>query len=122
VALLFSGLTPILFRRDRRGWHDLISETLTVGHTKHVPSPLSQKFGQVLLLIQSLSVFSITGAILLSSGTGQFTLQAQSGRSVSCENRDMLLNNTAEVLVAIAVSPRMARLCPPPHDKPRPTL
>ena len=102
--MLGIGLTPILFRRDRRGWHDLISETLTVGHEKSVPAPVAQKFGQSLLLFQSLIVFSTFGALLLTSGTGSNAL-LRSEINTSCENRDYLLNRTSEVLFALAVSP-----------------
>lgn len=105
ILLFFTGLTPILFRRDRRGWHDLISETLTVGPDKDMPSAFMQQFGQGLLLVQSLAVFSTVGALLLSTGTGQFVLRAESGRNIECDSRDLLINNTAETLVAIAVSP-----------------
>src|SRR5690606_14871371 len=34
------GLTPILYRKDRRGWADLLSESLILGPNKSVPSPL----------------------------------------------------------------------------------
>lgn len=105
LILLGIGLTPIFFRRDRRGWHDLISETLTVGKTRDLPTPFGQKFGQSLLLLQCLTVFSTFGAVLLSTGTGSLEALRQERAIMSCDNKDLLLKKTPEVLIALAVSP-----------------
>lgn len=99
------GLTPILFRRDRRGWHDLISETLTVGKEKSLPSPHAQSFGQALLMFQALLVFSFGGALLLSTGTGQLKVTTTSSNSATCDNKDLAINQSPETLFAIAISP-----------------
>lgn len=104
-VLLFTGLTPILFRRDRRGWHDLLSETLTVGSEKQVPTAYSQKVGQILQLVQSLLVFSTIGALLLSSGTGHFASLSGNINQVRCDNPELLLKKTPEVLAALTLSP-----------------
>lgn len=103
VALLFIGLTPILFRRDRRGWHDLISETLTIGPEKNPPTPFAQKVAQFVLMLQSLAVFSVAAIVLLFSGTGRLLVKAE--KDLVCDSRDLLLNNTDDVLVSIALSP-----------------
>lgn len=105
ALLLGAGLTPILFRRDRRGWHDLISETLTVGKERDLPSAFAQKFGQSLLLFQSLTVFSTFGALLLSTGTGHMEALKQERVALSCDNQDLLLKKTPEVLLALTISP-----------------
>lgn len=105
VLLLGIGLTPILFRKDRRGWHDLLSETLTVGQKKSLPTTASQNIGQVVLMAQALVVFSFGGALLLSVGVGQLHIAAKPGRINTCDSRDVILNQTPEASFAVAVSP-----------------
>ncbi len=67
-VLIGLGLTPILFRQDRRGWHDLISETVVIGEAKHLPGRFWKQTGRLFLLIQALLVFSVLGGLLLSIG------------------------------------------------------
>lgn len=110
VSLLFIGLTPILFRRDRRGWHDLISETLTIGPEKNPPMPLTQKVAHFVLMLQSLVVFFVAAVMLLFSGTGRLLIQSE--KDLVCDSRDLLLNNTDEVLVSIALSPAWHKCVP----------
>lgn len=99
------GLTPILFRRDRRGWHDLLSETLTVGAEKSLPSSAAQSAGQGLLIFQALAVFSFGGALLFSTGTGHLRFATLAKHTTTCNDREVVINQSPEVLFAVAISP-----------------
>jgi uncharacterized RDD family membrane protein YckC len=108
VMPLGLGLTSILYRRDRRGWHDLISETITIGPQKSLPNSFMQRFGATVMFAQALVVFATIGALLLSAGLRVndvgFDLSSVSAKS-TCDNPSILLNHTADTLFALSISP-----------------
>ncbi len=98
-----AGLTPVLIRKDRRGWHELISETLTLGPKKSAPGSISQNVGQGLLMAQVLVSFAFTGALVVSQALKH--KKDKNVFSMNCENPKHLVQNTSEVLTALAIAP-----------------
>ncbi|PIU01131.1 MAG: hypothetical protein COT74_01085 [Bdellovibrionales bacterium CG10_big_fil_rev_8_21_14_0_10_45_34] len=98
------GLTPILYRKDRRGWGDLLSESVIVGPQKSLPSPLTEKVAWRFVPIQTLAVFGFFGAYLLTAAIR--TPEAiKEENPFACTVTQNVVENFNPVLFAIAVSP-----------------
>lgn len=113
LLFLGIGITPILYRRDRRGWHDLLSETVTLGMTRDEPSPIEQRFGRALSLFQALVGFSVVGALFMAMGLRPDRIRLvqfeDAVKEDSCRNPKVLLNNPPEALLALSLSPAWAQ-------------
>ncbi|MCB0393484.1 MAG: RDD family protein, partial [Bdellovibrionales bacterium] len=83
------GLTPILVRKDRRGWHDHLSETLVLGPRKSTPGSVSQSVGQGFTLAQVLIVFGIIGAWVLSLGIKG--VKSAERLAIQCEDPQVIM-------------------------------
>lgn len=110
LICLGMGLTPILFRRDRRGWADTLSDTIVVGKTSRAPSTFDQRYGQHLFLGQLIVVASLSVSFFVSKASKDFALPTNaasfdSGASRTCTDPRHLLSATRETLLALALSP-----------------
>jgi uncharacterized RDD family membrane protein YckC len=107
------GITPILYRRDRRGWHDLLSETVTLGATRDEPSAIEQRVGRALSLLQALVGFSSVGALFMAMGLRPERIRLvhfeEAVKEDSCRDPKVLLSNPPEALLALSLSPAWAQ-------------
>lgn len=119
LSLIGIGLSSILSRRDRRGWHDLLAETVVLGPKREVPAPIVQQIGQSLSLLQALTVFSALGAVFVTVGFGHSRIEYVSQDDSSpktCNIADLLLHQPEKTLFALAVSPAYAHCWDQKHD------
>lgn len=105
VIPLGLGISPILFRRDRRSWHDLVSETIMIGPERSVPALEAQDRGRGVMFVQALVAFALLGAYLFST-TARLTNESTKGVEISaCNNPHLLIDNTSDVMMALLISP-----------------
>lgn len=107
APLMGLGLTPILYRQDRSGWHDQLSETVTVTNEPKgsYPNPSWRRIGHAFILIQSLVVFAAGGAALLTRGLQLVQTEDKSLQQLTCDNSKLVYQNPHEFLTALLVSP-----------------
>jgi uncharacterized RDD family membrane protein YckC len=103
LGLLAIGILPILSRRDHRGWHDLIAETLVIGTSRSNPSPLAIRWVPDLILILSLLLFSGIGARIFSTGLKKS--QTSSYSFNNCDSSEAFVKQSKDVLVGLVISP-----------------
>lgn len=109
-VILGLGLTPVLFRRDRRGWADSISETIVIGDSTDEASPLLLKFAQFLYMTQIAVLLGGSMAFSMSDRPRNWFTRATSSpddllTSGHCQEPQHLVRDTSETLFAIAISP-----------------
>ncbi|MBX9768273.1 MAG: RDD family protein [Bdellovibrionales bacterium] len=104
----FIGITPILWRRDRRGWQDSLSDSLVFGPHLEAPTEAQIKTGTNIFSAQvyTLSGLGLAALVTFSliNGNPQETSQ-QAESSALCQDLNFILNHAQEVVVATAISP-----------------
>ncbi|MCB0349033.1 MAG: RDD family protein [Bdellovibrionales bacterium] len=103
LGLLGIGVLPILSRRDHRGWHDLIAETLVIGTSRSSPSTIATRWVPDIILILSLLLFSGIGARIFSVGLKNSQISTYSLKN--CDSPEAFVKNTKNVLVGLVISP-----------------
>ena len=103
LFMLGIGLISIFSRKDHRGWHDLIAETLVVGPSRSNPHPMMIKMVPVISLVLSLVLFSGIGARIFSQGLK--LTQEDKGDWNFCPNIKNITKNTEKTLASILISP-----------------
>ena len=115
AGLLFGciGITPILWRRDRRGWQDSLSDSVVLGPCLEAPSVLQMKTG---MSIFSAQVYTLSGlglaALLTFSLIDRKPEQTEvraAKSSAHCQDVKFVLDHSQEVVVATAISPSWAQ-------------
>lgn len=106
-----AGSTPVIFRKDRRGWHDSISETVVIGQIKSVPKNDSSNIARFAFRFQVVCAVSYTLAVMASGSNPLkgWQSEAQAKSSISCDDPAILLENHKEVLLAMIISPSWAK-------------
>lgn len=112
VLFGFIGITPILWRRDRRGWQDSLSDSLVFGPHLEAPSEAQIKTGMNIFSAQiyTLSGLGLAALVTFSLIEGkpkETSLHAES--SALCQDLNFVLNHSEEVVVATAISPSWAQ-------------
>ncbi len=109
LLFLGIGLTPILFRRDRRGWHDILSETVTLGRYREEPSNWERQIGRGVALLQALVGFSVVGALFMALGLRPdrlASLKFEEPATVDlCADPKTFLDRPVDSLLALSLSP-----------------
>jgi uncharacterized RDD family membrane protein YckC len=111
LPLAFIGLTPILYRKDRRGWHDQVSEVLVVGVHKSLPNDAVAKLFNNVMFTQSLVVASFLIAFSISYlpiDLLKMKSEVQQVEVASCENPKIFSQNPSAALFALTLSPSWA--------------
>lgn len=103
LGLLGIGILPILSRRDHRGWHDLIAETLVIGTSRSNPSNIATRWVPDIILVLSLLLFSGIGARIFSVGIKNSQISTYSLNN--CDSPEAFVKHSKDVLVGLVISP-----------------